>query len=502
MSQQHLDPRSRTSDHSSEALFRSESVRDVLTLLYKRRGLYWIVFLSFMLSLVWLSKQVEPTYKAHASVEFLARLESTMSNNVDNPSSSRYRPMPLTDVNSQIELMKSREVLMGAVENPEVYLLPPYQNMPDWENKETSEKILAWRNYLKDRFEIEGVPTTTVAHVTVSDWGPKRAALLADHLAESFIRHRTRNFLAESNIEIYDDALVSATEKYEAASRTLDVYRTDNQIQADPSAQVDRLMENRSSLFSSKTRADAEYISAKTRRDKIAHLVETKDPMLITMSEIVDNTTLKNRSAEISAAKKGLEEFLQHNLETHPQFDRLLQDILSKEEQYQVSLDATYRALVFTEETTFAQKEAEVGIYEGQIQKLSLEITRISALATQLDRINVEFESAREAFRLAKKRRDDAVTISVTTPEFKAKVTGHAIVMNEPSFPPPIWMVWILAVFGGFFFGLTSIFIAGYLDRSLDTPGSAERELGIPVLATIQDERIKKSKKGRIGKRR
>jgi uncharacterized protein involved in exopolysaccharide biosynthesis len=261
-------------------------------------------------------------------------------------------------------------------------------------------------------------------------------------------------------------------------------------------------MENRSSLFSSKTRADAEYISAKTRRDKIAHLVETKDPMLITMSEIVDNTTLKNRSAEISAAKKGLEEFLQHNLETHPQFDRLLQDILSKEEQYQVSLDATYRALVFTEETTFAQKEAEVGIYEGQIQKLSLEITRISALATQLDRINVEFESAREAFRLAKKRRDDAVTISVTTPEFKAKVTGHAIVMNEPSFPPPIWMVWILAVFGGFFFGLTSIFIAGYLDRSLDTPGSAERELGIPVLATIQDERIKKSKKGRIGKRR
>ena len=501
MSQQLLDPRSRTEESSTEALFRSESVRDVLTLLYKRRGLYWIVFLSFAFALVWLSKQIEPTYKAHASVEFLARLESTQTDNVDNPTSSRYRPMPITDVNSQIELMKSREVLMGAVENPEVYLIPPYQNMPEWENKETTEKISAWREYLKDRFEVAAVPTTTVAHVTVSDWSAKRAATLADHLAESFIRHRTRNFQAESNIEIYETALTRATENYETASRTLDAYRADHQVQADPSAQLNRLMENRSSLFAGKTRADAEYVSAKTRRDEVVRLVDSNNPMLNAMSEISENTTLKNLAADAASAKKELNQFLQHNLETHPQFIRLLDDVRSKEEQHGALLKAAYEAIMFSENTAFAQKEAEVATFQKKIEVLDLEITRISALATELDRINVEFEANREAFRLAKKRRDDAVTVSLTTPEFKAKVTGHAIAMNEPKFPPPIWMVWIFSILGGLFFGLTSVFIAGYLDRSLDTPGSAERELGIPVLATIQDERIKKPKKGRAGKR-
>ncbi|MFP6641720.1 MAG: hypothetical protein VCC04_15855, partial [Myxococcota bacterium] len=95
MSQRHLDPRSRTSQ-ATEALFRSESVRDVLTLLYKRRSLYWIVFFAFMGSLVWLTGKVEPIYKAKATVEFLARLESTLTENVDNPSMVRYRPMPAT----------------------------------------------------------------------------------------------------------------------------------------------------------------------------------------------------------------------------------------------------------------------------------------------------------------------------------------------------------------------------------------------------------------------
>jgi capsular polysaccharide biosynthesis protein len=100
-----------------------------------------------------------------------------------------------------------------------------------------------------------------------------------------------------------------------------------------------------------------------------------------------------------------------------------------------------------------------------------------------------------------KKHHDNAVTLSLTTPEFKAIVGAHAIVMTEPFFPPPEWMIWILAVLGGLFFGLSTVFVAGYLDRSLDTPGAAERELGLPVLATIQNERSSKKPRGRKKRR-
>jgi len=501
VSQRHIDPRSRTESQGTEAIFRSESVRDVLTLLYKRRGLYWLVFFAFMGSLVWLSSQVEPIYKAKATVEFLARLESTMTENLDNPSMVRYRPMPPTDVNSQIELMKSREVIMGAIENPEVHLLPPFQNMPAWDNNETEKKISAWRNYLSTRFEINAIPNTAVANVTVSDWSPERAALLADRLAESFIRHRSRNFLAESNIEVYKKALVKITLRYEAASTKIENFRAENKVRTEPKTQLQRMLESRGRLLALLATARADLAALQTKKNNLKELADAGDPLLQALPEVSENTALKALATEVSETKNQLKELLKHNTQFHLPVRQLIEELSNREKAHGVALLAALNSIVFSATTLLSQKQAEEGALQGELASLDQEIGRLGSLETRWDRLTVEFESAREAYQLTKKHHDNAVTLSLTTPEFKAIVGAHAIVMTEPFFPPPEWMIWILAVLGGLFFGLSTVFVAGYLDRSLDTPGAAERELGLPVLATIQNERSSKKPRGRKKRR-
>jgi capsular polysaccharide biosynthesis protein len=77
----------------------------------------------------------------------------------------------------------------------------------------------------------------------------------------------------------------------------------------------------------------------------------------------------------------------------------------------------------------------------------------------------------------------------VQLPEVQVSLAGQAAVPNDRSMPPPVWLISVLAVTLGLLMALTTVFVAGYLDRTLDTPGEAERELGLPVLATIQNER-------------
>ena len=114
----------------------------------------------------------------------------------------------------------------------------------------------------------------------------------------------------------------------------------------------------------------------------------------------------------------------------------------------------------------------------------------------KMESLQNDLDRARDAYNLAEKRVDSAKTTGLTLPDFLVDVGGYANAPQFPSFPPLPWIRTTLAILGGLFFALTSVFLGAFLDRSLDTPGQAERETRIPVLATFRDERIQSSRKG------
>jgi capsular polysaccharide biosynthesis protein len=109
----------------------------------------------------------------------------------------------------------------------------------------------------------------------------------------------------------------------------------------------------------------------------------------------------------------------------------------------------------------------------------------------------VNYDGQRDAFRLAQKRLSGAEAKGARTPDIKVSLASSASAPKDPTMPPPIWVISILSIALGLFLAITTVFVAGYLDRTLDTPGEAERELGLPVLATIQNERGYKHRRRR-----
>ncbi|HBF22556.1 MAG TPA: hypothetical protein DDW23_01955, partial [Planctomycetes bacterium] len=91
-----LHPRSDTAPSGQRP--GSETFRDFLTVLYKRRKLFWGVFLLFSVSAWWFGETFDPIYRANAQVYLKGRLETVQSEDVDNPGMSRYRKADLSDV--------------------------------------------------------------------------------------------------------------------------------------------------------------------------------------------------------------------------------------------------------------------------------------------------------------------------------------------------------------------------------------------------------------------
>ena len=152
--------------------------------------------------------------------------------------------------------------------------------------------------------------------------------------------------------------------------------------------------------------------------------------------------------------------------------------------------------LVRAAETELIQNEAVLADRHAKQEATAAHLNEVGKASLRMESLQNDVERARNAYNLAEKRVDTAKTTGLTLPDFLVDVGGYANVPQFPSFPPLPWIRTTLAILGGLFFALTSVFLGAFLDRSLDTPGQAERETRIPVLATIRDERIRRHKQG------
>jgi polysaccharide biosynthesis transport protein len=494
-----IDPRSRTADSKTDSLFRSESARDLFTSLYKRRGLYWTVFIVFAIGFYILAQQIPPTYTAVSKVRFEASLESSQSQDFDNPVTSRYRAMSAPDVAAEILLFQAREIRQAVASNPDIMNDPPYPNMPDWAARSDDMKQRVWMNFLYERFTAEGVPNTNIVVLTFEDWQSERSATLANLLGQAYVDHRTgRNADHRVEIEALAKDLQAASESYSAASKILDEYRAAHRLSSnsideatgklqDSRAQVDvRLAESQSAL-ASKT----------ARRDSITEIDPKRQDLIKALPELANNALLTNLEDEVRRNRSRYHRELFIGTEKHDPVILAKGELDDAMERHSVAIKAAYEGLVYQLNTAVVANQASVDSFKANKADLDAEITRLAQLNTELDRLVVNYDGQRDAFRLAQKRLSGAEAKGARTPDIKVSLASSASAPKDPTMPPPIWVISILSIALGLFLAITTVFVAGYLDRTLDTPGEAERELGLPVLATIQNERGYKHRRRR-----
>lgn len=491
MSDKFIDPRSGAEQGTGDRIFRSESARDLFTTLYKRRGLYWVVLVVFAAAFYFMAMKLPETYTASARVRFDSRLEHEVTGDPDNPERFRYRMMTAPDVAAEIQLFQAREVRGAVANNPEVYQDPPYKRMPQWESSSDEEKITAWMRYLFGGFSAEGIPNTNLVVLKFEDWSADRAAKLANLLGEAYVAHRTQPSATQlKKIETLTAGRLAAKDDFEKAGASLDQFRRDSGLSSNSASdEVGKLQESRTSIEVRLAEAQSALAGLESRFASVSSVDLGRLDLVKALPEIGANNLIKSHEDEIRLARTKLNRELLHSLETHDTVRLFQSELTDAQARHDAAVNSAFEGLVYQLRTVVDEKAAEVASYTEKLASTNAEIARLANLQTQLDGYVVEYDAKREAFQLAQKRLSTAKSSGVQLPEVQVSLAGQAAVPNDRSMPPPVWLISVLAVALGLFMALTTVFVAGYLDRTLDTPGEAERELGLPVLATIQNER-------------
>jgi uncharacterized protein involved in exopolysaccharide biosynthesis len=491
MSDKFIDPRSGAEQGTGDRLFRSESARDLFTTLYKRRGLYWVVLVVFAAAFYFMAMKLPETYTATARVRFDSRLELEVTGDPENPERFRYRTMTAPDVAAEIQLFQAREVRAAVASNPDVFQDPPYKRMPEWDARSEEEKINAWMRYLFGGFSAEGIPNTNLVILKFEDWSPDRAAKLANLLGEAYVAHRTQPSAAQlKKIETLSSGRTSAKSDFETAGASLDQFRKDSGLSSNSASdEVSKLQEARTTIEIRLAESQSALAGLESRFASISSVDMTRLDLVKALPEIGANNLIKSHEDEIRMARTKLNRELLHSTDINPSVGLFRQELTDAQARHDAAVISAFEGLVYQLRTVVDEKAAEVTSYREKLASSNVEIGRLADLQTQLDGYVVEYDAKREAFQLAQKRLSTAESSGVQLPEVQVSLAGQAAVPNDRSMPPPVWLISVLAVALGLFMALTTVFVAGYLDRTLDTPGEAERELGLPVLATIQNER-------------
>jgi uncharacterized protein involved in exopolysaccharide biosynthesis len=499
MSEKFIDPRSRRGHSVAEAVFRSESARDLFTSLYKRRALYWVVFIVFAAAFYSITTKLPVTYVATARVRLDSRLEKTYTSDADNPEASRYRMLNAPDVAAEVELFQGKEVRELVARHPDVLNDPPLEGMDEWDDRDEESRYKAWMNYLYERFTAEGIPNTSIVVLQFSDRTGDRAAKLVNMLGQAYVDHRTKQHTDKTGVlPQLEAALERASTEYDETSTTIDSFRSANRISLDSvDEEAKQLQEARSAFQIRQTEAKSQLATKVTRFESLAGIERDRLDLMKALPELSINQAIQSLETEIRTARTRYHRERLISQETFSRVVMFRQELEDAETRHQNAVWGAFDGLIFQLQTAIDQMEAEVTTFQIAIDDSNSELARLSSLSTKLNRLVVNYGTARDNYELAKKRVGMAKTEGIDLPEINASLQASASPPKEPRLPPPLWLTITLAIVLGLFFAITTVFVAGYLDRTLDTPGEAERELGLPVLATIQNERGKKGKRQR-----
>ncbi len=492
-----LHPRSDTAPSGQRP--GSETFRDFLTVLYKRRKLFWGVFLLFSVSAWWFGETFDPIYRANAQVYLKGRLETVQSEDVDNPGMSRYRKADLSDVASEMELMRSRDVVDGVCTNPEFLVSSPWREPPKdqaWGDSPEEDRRLAWRFYILTNFEANAIPNTNVVNLTMKDWDAQRAADIVNALADSYAQYRSGSLGGKIRLEELTDQAANAKKSFKEAEASLHTFKSENGLLLDLATMVTSLTEKSTKLLDQINELDGAIERGQIQIVELQELLGQGSPLLLGLPEIANNQAVIALQASRSDISLKIVEALQHNLENSAEVASLRGQMESASSRMQAVIGDIAGGLVRTAETELMQNGAVVDDLRKKHAEAVATLSDVGRASLEMESLQNDLDRARDAYNLAEKRVDSAKTTGLTLPDFLVDVGGYANVPQFPSFPPLPWIRTTLAILGGLFFALTSVFLGAFLDRSLDTPGQAERETRIPVLATFRDERIQSSRKG------
>jgi len=495
----------------------ASSVRDYLTVVFKHQKLFLTFFLSVLVVVTAVTFILPATYEVTASIMVKkSRAEIPLAPKESNQ--LIINQVTREDVNSEIEILKSRSLLETTLQEFEAAGVIPeegwFSNLKSTVRASLGGRALTRLDKmvleLQENLEVQNVRSTNVIEVSYRSSDPEWATLLVQALTEQYLERRAFVHQPAQAVPFFEEQTTKARERLAEAEDALDQYVASAGLtvvegpdDVDPLApEKQEILEQLGDLqgrlsateaeiekrrqmviaLGSSLEKEPERLSSANRfnLDPATEEIETSLVALQLERDALiqdfkpDNSRIRDLDAQIALAEARLEEIqTQRGGINRTEISPVHQDLKSQ---------------LLSAKAQLAGARAEHAALQELVDRYLAVISDLGNKSLVLTRLRREAKAAEDTYLLYRKKHEEA-RISVAMNEQQIVDVAIAQPAQIPLKPvaPKKRLNLVLAVIVGILGGLGLTFLAEHFDHTFTTGEEVEKRLGIPLLASIPE---------------
>jgi polysaccharide chain length determinant protein (PEP-CTERM system associated) len=331
-----------------------------------------------------------------------------------------------------------------------------------------------------------GQSATYSVEISYRAWDPELASLVANDLARRFMEENDRNRSSQATraTEIIREQLRSAREEFQAQEQRITDFRNEH---------MGNLPEQQQVNLATLERLNSELLQNGERQMQLATRRQAALAGAAAGNAGGTSTVVSDR-LRLEQLKQQLEQMRGQFTDSHPEIIRLEREVQSLSLQL-ASAPPEVEAAPETQsredspaeiDRDMARLRADERRLKSEIDALTARIESVPRIEQQLERLNYEYDTARDEYLEMQKRYQDALLAQSLEVEQsqEVKIVEVAIPPDFPAAPNRTRLLFVgLMLAGGFAAGM--LVLAEQLNKTFHSTRDLRKFTRIPVLATI-----------------
>ena len=469
--------------------FKQWSLRDFLHVIFKRKNQILLIFTTTVFTVVIGTLVVKPTYEAKAQILVkIGRENLYMPPN--SASSEIIRPNREDQINSEIELLKSRSLAENVIKS--------MGSQSIYKNLDEKQTLLKFQKSLS----IEAIKNSYVIEIGFKHEDPKLAAKIVNMFTNAYLDQHVLVHKNPKSYNLFEEQSQILKNKVAQEKEKLTILKKQYNI-TDKDEEQKLLLNQVAGLRTDLNRTISQKNETKSRILQLQQLIY-KTPETIPQGEEVDRNTglisnLETKLIELQLKQKELltkytpESRLVKNVEEEIQMvkDKLLEQDNKRYGKSSTGLNETYQKLkqeLLRNQTELKALAAKEETQKTQLVEFQNKLDQFNQIDADLNQLQETLDVNRQNYRLYLTKFEESRISDAMDDKKIANISliESALPPLKPARPLVFFNI-LIGIFLGGFGGFGLAFFVESMDDSLEKPEDVEKVLQLPLLVSIPE---------------
>jgi uncharacterized protein involved in exopolysaccharide biosynthesis len=468
------------------------SLRNVLTVLFKRKHIILIFFITVVLVVTAGSFLMPKIYEAESKLLVEKEIDSEKSLLFRMNLSQGYNNYDF--INSEIEILNSYPVAARVVDRFKTYLIDD-----DTLSLSENEKIQRFEKAVtkfRKKIEIENPKNSTILTIRYENQDPKLSSEIVNDFVNTYISYRAEISSESDTYKFFQDQMNLADQKLRDLEQTQANFKEQKNV-GSPDAQRAILMTRIADYEKSLTTVQTKRIGKEAKLAVFREQLENGESINIPSTETSDSPSREKYIAKLKGDLLDMEIRKEQLLQKFtPQYKEVI-DLENQIKLTKAKIENEIEQIIEMEETAVRALRAEEQILRRQIDNIKNELRNMAQNEYEYNQISRGIEDEREVYSMLRKQREEArLSLAKLEKGVKINIISQAVEPTEPVKPKKLLNI-VLALFLGLFGGLGLAFFIEYFDHTVSTPDELEKYVGINSLGSVPEIKMTISSNGK-----